>query len=158
MVQFRDDYDKAKKIGERPKISEYLGVCILTIAQRVATKPCFNGYTFKDEMIADGIENCIMYMHNFDPTKYNNPFAYFTQIIIYAFVRRIQKEKKQQCIKIKNIQNHFIMEELTDEKVEVREIYQNNQEYLKNYEESLTKKKKSAKKVGLEKFIEVEEK
>jgi hypothetical protein len=52
-------------------------------------------------MIGDGIENCLMYCHNFDPSKSKNPFSYFTQIIYYAFLRRIQKEKKQNYIKYK---------------------------------------------------------
>ncbi len=51
-------------------------------------------------MISDGIENCVQYIHNFNPEKSQNPFAYFTQIIHYAFLRRIQKEKKQ--LEIKN--------------------------------------------------------
>tara|TARA_R100000458_G_C8020996_1_gene80735 strand:- start:159 stop:437 length:279 start_codon:yes stop_codon:yes gene_type:complete len=55
---------------------------------------------FKDDMVCDGIENCVQYIHNFDPAKSKNPFAYFTQIIHYAFLRRIQKEKKQ--LEIKN--------------------------------------------------------
>jgi len=55
-------------------------------------------------MIGDGIENCVQYIHNFDPAKSNNPFAYFTQIIYYAFLRRIQKEKKQLEIKTKIIE------------------------------------------------------
>ena len=59
---------------------------------------------FRDDMISDGIENCIQYIHNFDPNKSSNPFAYFTQIIHYAFLRRIQKEKKQLEIKTKIIE------------------------------------------------------
>ena len=59
---------------------------------------------FRDDMISDGIENCVQYIHNFDPAKSKNPFAYFTQIIHYAFLRRIQKEKKQLDIKTKIIE------------------------------------------------------
>jgi DNA-directed RNA polymerase specialized sigma24 family protein len=59
---------------------------------------------FSDDMISDGIENCVQYIHNFDPEKSKNPFAYFTQIIHYAFLRRIQKEKKQLEIKTKIIE------------------------------------------------------
>ena len=55
---------------------------------------------FREDMISDGIENCVQYIHNFDPAKSKNPFAYFTQIIHYAFLRRIEKEKKQ--LKVKN--------------------------------------------------------
>jgi len=57
-------------------------------------------YMFKDDMICDGIENCVRYIHNFNPEKSKNPFAYFTQIIYYAFLRRISQEKKQ--LEIKN--------------------------------------------------------
>ena len=56
---------------------------------------------FKEDMISDGIENCVQYVHNFNPEKSKNPFAYFTQIIHYAFLRRIQREKRQPEIKNK---------------------------------------------------------
>jgi DNA-directed RNA polymerase specialized sigma24 family protein len=68
-------------------------------------KPNFINYSYREEMISDGIENCLQYIDNFDPTKSNNPFAYFTQIIYYAFLRRIAKEKKQSYIKGKLIQD-----------------------------------------------------
>ena len=59
---------------------------------------------FREDMISDGIENCVQYIYNFDPAKSRNPFAYFTQIVHYAFLRRIQKEKKQLDIKTKIIE------------------------------------------------------
>ena len=65
-------------------------------------------------MISDGIENCLQYVHNFNPEKSDNPFAYFTQIIYYAFLRRIQKEKKQTHVKNKMIENMTIDENLID--------------------------------------------
>ena len=58
-------------------------------------------YVYKEEMVGDGIENCLMYAHNFDPEKSKNPFSYFTQIIYYAFLRRIEKEKKQSYVKFR---------------------------------------------------------
>ena len=58
---------------------------------------------FREDMICDGIENCVQYIGNFDPSKSSNPFAYFTQIIYYAFLRRISKEKRQLEIKNKII-------------------------------------------------------
>ena len=61
-------------------------------------------YTFREDMVSDGIENCLQYIHNFNPNKSNNPFAYFTQIIYYAFIRRIQREKKQTHVKHKLIE------------------------------------------------------
>jgi len=78
--------------------------CFLKIATHLSYKPNFVNYMFRDDMISDGIENCIQYIHNFDPAKSKNPFAYFTQIIHYAFLRRIQKEKKQLEIKTKIIE------------------------------------------------------
>ena len=95
---------EAENTGEgRPPVSEYIGECFLKIAEHLAFKPNFMNYAYKEEMIGDGIENCLMYAHNFDPTKSKNPFSYFTQIIYYAFLRRIEKEKKQSYIKFKCI-------------------------------------------------------
>ena len=81
-----------------------LGSCFLKIATHLSYKPNFVNYMFREDMISDGIENCVQYIHNFDPEKSRNPFAYFTQIIHYAFLRRIQKEKKQLDIKTKIIE------------------------------------------------------
>ena len=86
-----------------PPISDYIGECFLKIANHLSYRPNFINYTYKEDMISDGIENCLQYVANFDPEKSSNPFAYFTQIIYYAFIRRIQKEKKQQTIKRKLI-------------------------------------------------------
>ena len=69
---------------------------------------------FKEDMISDGIENCVQYIHNFDPEKSQNPFAYFTQIIHYAFLRRIQKEKKQLEIKNKILERSGYSEVFDD--------------------------------------------
>ena len=101
MIQYKSEYDNAKKNDKPlPQISEYLGSVFLKIAQRLSFRPNFINYAFKNDMISDGIENCLHYIHNFNPEKSNNPFAYFTQIIYYAFLRRISQEKKQ--LEIKN--------------------------------------------------------
>ena len=92
------------KSPNKPRITNYLGECFLKIATHLSYKPNFVNYMFREDMISDGIENCVQYMLNFDPKKSNNPFAYFTQIIHYAFLRRIQKEKKQLEIKTKIIE------------------------------------------------------
>lgn len=83
----------------KPKVPEYIGECFLKIATHLSYRPNFVNYMFKDDMICDGIENCLQYIDNFDPEKSQNPFAYFTQIIYFAFLRRIQREKKQLDIK-----------------------------------------------------------
>ena len=104
MKLYRKSVNKAKR-EKRPKppVTDYIGSCFLKIANHLSYRPNFINYTFRDDMISDGIENCLQYLDNFNPTKSNNPFAYFTQIIYYAFVRRIQKEKKQVTIKNKLI-------------------------------------------------------
>ena len=85
----------------KPRITNYLGECFLKIATHLSYKPNFVNYMFREDMISDGIENCIQYIHNFDPEKSSNPFAYFTQVIYYAFLRRIAKEKRQLEVKSK---------------------------------------------------------
>ena len=91
MVDFRNNVQLAEKNGdERPRVTPYIGECLMKIAVHLSHKPNFINYTFKEEMISDGIENCLQYIDNFNPEKSQNPFAYFTQIIYYAFLRRIQ--------------------------------------------------------------------
>lgn len=109
MTKFRNAVIQAKENNlERPLVPNYIGTCLFKIATHLARKPNFANYTFKDDMISDGVENCLLYIDNFDPEKSQNPFAYFTQIIYYAFLRRIQKEKKHLYIKYKSMQNEVI--------------------------------------------------
>lgn len=106
LKQYKADLAKAREQGlEDPRIPEYLGECILKIANKLSHKANFINYSYREDMILDGIENCIMCMHSFDPDKSSNPFAYFTQVIFFAFLRRITKEKKQSYIKGKMIQD-----------------------------------------------------
>lgn len=106
LIAYQKDCREAEDAGEeRPRVPDYIGTCIYQIATRLATKPNFSGYSYKEDMISDGIENCLLYINNFNPEKSQNPFAYFTQIIWYAFLRRIQKEKKQMYIRFKSSQS-----------------------------------------------------
>lgn len=103
--EYREKVKQAELEGKpKPQVPNYIGECILKIATHLSYKPNFINYSYKDDMILDGIENCIQYVDNFDPNKSNNPFSYFTQIIYYAFIRRIGKEKKQSYIKHKLVQ------------------------------------------------------
>ena len=105
LIVYREKVAHAKENDlPKPRITNYLGECFLKIATHLSYKPNFVNYMFRDDMISDGIENCVQYIHNFDPEKSRNTFAYFTQIIHYAFLRRIQKEKKQLDIKTKIIE------------------------------------------------------
>ena len=108
LIAYQASCREAEDAGdERPRVPDYIGTCIYQIATRLATKPNFSGYSYKEDMISDGIENCLLYINNFNPEKSENPFAYFTQIIWYAFLRRIQKEKKQMYIRFKSSQQQI---------------------------------------------------
>ena len=145
IVERKEQLKDAEEADEsKPQISNYLGECILKIANHLSYRPNFINYTYRDDMISDGIENCLQYMNNFNPEKSTNPFAYFTQIIYYAFIRRIPKEKKQTLVKQKLIQNagvENIMDRLEGDDAQYRsqllDFLQRNQKL----EEPVTKKK-----------------
>ena len=145
MVAYKDKVNSAKENNrKKPDVTNYIGECFLKIANHLSYRPNFINYTYRDDMISDGIENCLQYMNNFDPAKSTNPFAYFTQIIYYAFIRRIQKEKKQTLVKQKMIQNagvENIMDQLEGDDSQYRsqllDFLQRNQKI----EEPITKKK-----------------
>jgi hypothetical protein len=116
MGEFRNQVLEAKAKGLKrhdegwPVVTNYIGECILKIAIHYSYKPNFSGYSFREEMISDAVENCLKYADNFDPEKGKNPFAYFTQITFYAFLRRIEKEKEELVGKYKYIASMNIEE------------------------------------------------
>jgi hypothetical protein len=144
LKEYYNDYHKRYKIegGEIPRLPEYVGECILLIAYNLAKKPCFSGYSYKDEMIEDGIENCIMYAYNIDPDK--NPFSYITQIINNAFIRRIDKEKKQLYVKYKSYDLINIQNSVEGKDNSLEELNDISQAYMKEYEYKLEQKRKKA--------------
>lgn len=162
------EYKQKKKYAEEnglpePAIPNYIGECFMKIAEGLSHKPNFISYTYRDEMISDGIENCLMYFENFDETISKNPFAYFTQTIYFAFLRRIEKEKKQTYIKYKSTEqfgvlNEYEMMELGDGTTMQFEMYDNINEFIENYETNQKKrntdKKNAVKPKGIEKFME----
>ena len=115
MVDWKDTVNCAIE-GKKtpPRITNYIGECFLKIANGLSHRPNFAYYSYRDEMVSDGIENCIRYADRFNPEKSKNPFAYFTQIIYFAFLRRIEKEKKQSRVRDKmirgNTQTYSLME------------------------------------------------
>ena len=151
MKEYRKSCNKAKREKRnKPPVTDYIGSCFLKIANHLSYRPNFINYTYRDDMISDGIENCLQYLDNFDPSKSNNPFAYFTQIIYYAFVRRIQKEKKQTTIKQKMIADSNY-DDMTLQPGEDREFKNQFTEFLKQNlpkeeDSKLVPKKKKTKK------------
>lgn len=157
---------KREKI-EPPIISNYIGECLLKIANHLSYSPNFINYTFRDEMVADGIENCLLYFSNFNPRKSKNPFTYFTTIMWYAFIRRINREQKNQYIKYKmfsakistsDIHNELANEDSGENNVlQNLAVYDNINEFIANFERKQNAKKKQIKRKkrkNLEKFYE----
>lgn len=92
----------------KPIIPDYIAECFLKIAEGLSRNSKFVRYTYREEMVMDAVENCLKAIENYNleaATRTGNPnaFAYFTQISWYAFLRRIEKEKKQQDVKLKFI-------------------------------------------------------
>lgn len=134
IVKYRKSVEQAKLNDDvKPRVPEYLGECFLKIATHLSYRPNFINYMYKDDMICDGIENCLQYIDNFDPAKSSNPFAYFTQVIYFAFLRRIAKEKKQMEIKDK------IIERTGYEEVFFSENYESDYNAIKSKIESSTR-------------------
>lgn len=145
--KYRVAQKKTKRKLKPPTIPDYVGECLLKIATKLSNKPNFANYTFREDMISDAMENCILYMHNFDPKKSQNPFAYFTQIIHYAFIRRIEREKKYSYTKYKYALHKAHQKE--DYAVDANESfdikdpswtsYENVHDFIRNYEDKLAK-------------------
>jgi hypothetical protein len=159
LVEYKESCILAKKKElPKPEIPNYIGECFMKIAEGLSHKPNFINYTYRDEMMSDGIENCLMYFDNFDPSKSKNPFAYFTQIIYYAFLRRIQKEKKQMYVKYKATEQMGILDEhelmeFEDGTTKQFELYENISQFIETYEETKKAKKLVNKPKGIEKFL-----
>ena len=146
---------KESQIDGKCEINDYIGQCFLDIANGLSNRPNFINYTFKEDMVFDGVENCIRYCHNFDPDKSKNPFSYFTQIVYYAFLRRIEKEKKQSYIKFKMTEMTRV-EELVDSEgnINIEKSYNVYQHDFSNFVEFEKKKMTKNKKKGkLEEFM-----
>ena len=177
MIKYIDEYKTAKATAEAtgtkfiaPRIPEYVGSCVLKIATKLSYKHNFISYTYKEEMIGDGIENCVAYMHNFNPEKSKNPFAYFTMIIYNAFLHRIAKEHKQTYVKYKVLENLEVTDDLMDfmengdndhggrggkTKSKFSSDYDERMgKFVTDYEGKLKNKVKPQKKKGIEFFLE----
>ena len=151
MVKYKKEVLLAEEAGiSKPRIPNEIGSIFVKIATHLSFKSNFINYAFREDMISDGIENCIQYIHNFDPEKSKNPFAYFTQIIYYAFLRRIQKEKKHLYVKYKTLENSQIIESsIVDQtpdasnisSIGISKLYDNMSEFIGNFEDSIQKKK-----------------
>lgn len=157
---------------ELPRVSEYIGECFFKIAQKIGTKPNFANYTFKEDMILDGVENCLRYIRNFDPDKSKNPFSYFTTVITYSFLRRIEKEKKYTYIKLKAMENELHKHDsignlnsfdTSNFSIDGETMYDNFFQFIEDYEKSRKnkndkkKKPKTKKNNDLKLFLDIDD-
>jgi len=144
LVNYRNARLEAERTNDPPpKIPDYIGECIYKIAYKLASKGNFCNYTYKDEMISDGIENCINYLNSFNPDRTNNPFAYFTRVLWNAYVLRIHKEKKQTYIKYKALEEAALFGDFdtgSHSNTEM-DINDNMKAFVRDYEKKLTEKK-----------------
>lgn len=158
MIEFREDVQRCAEEGKpRPIVPMYVAECIMKIATHLSYKPNFVNYSFREEMISDGIENSLQYIDNFNPEKSQNPFAYFTQIIYYAFLRRIQKEKKHLYAKYKMTEHMNVLGQTSDRQSHDYGVNYNDgmkynewteeymAEFVENFEENKRRKKKKRK-------------
>ena len=170
IVKYKQAVEKAREeCKEEPRLSNYIGECIYKIADKLSYKPCFMNYSFRDEMVDDGIENCIMYFKDFDPNKTQNPFAYFTQVIYYAFLRRIAKEERNRYTTYKFFQETMVNPGLAEISVDdmslgsdhgdliPKKMYDNINDFMEKFERKEAEKKQKRKELkGLQKFYEDE--
>lgn len=121
VVEYKKSVHKAADEGStKPQVTNYIASCFLKISEGLSHKANFVRYTYREEMVMDAVENCLKAIENYNieaatRTGKPNAFAYFTQIVWYAFLRRIQKEKKHQDIKIKYMTEYAIEESLQEE-------------------------------------------
>ena len=171
MVEYKTKVKECEECGDpAPRIPNYIGECLYQIANRLSYKPNFINYSYREDMISDGLENAVLCINNFDPEKSKNPFAYFTQVIYFAFIRRIQKEKRQMYVKHKVIENSVIQGTAVTSSesagdaggpayIDLNNDYMND--FVSNYEKTMEEKRKAnavrAKKKGLENFYEDDE-
>lgn len=164
IVIYREKLHQARAAGlEDPRIPNYIGECIYKIATKLSTKPCFMNYSYREEMVSDGIENCILYFKDYDPSIGQNPFAYFTQVIYYAFLRRIGKEEKNRYAMYKHFQENIINQHDTnllrdsdDNHLLPAQMYDNINDFMSRFEkkEEAKKLKRKQAKEGLNQFYE----
>jgi len=166
ILEYKKEIARTEELGlDKPRIPEYIGECILKIATNLAIKPCFTNYSYKDEMILDAVENSFLYFDSFNPETGKNPFAYFTQVAYFAFLRRLESEEKNRYMIYKsfvdtvNVDDIPLMSDSDGNAVVSGQLYDNIYDFMKKFEDKQQKKKdkRRAKKEGLEKFYDEKE-
>jgi DNA-directed RNA polymerase specialized sigma24 family protein len=146
MLKYKESIKLAEEQNKpKPRVPEYIGRCILLIGQRLATKPSFRRYSYAEELIGDGTLACIRYIDNFNCERSNNPFAYFTQIMMNAFINRLNGEQKQQYVRARLTKESMsILNEVPDVSVTATEFIDSdpNNNVIDNFERRMAERKK----------------
>jgi hypothetical protein len=144
-----------------PQVSEYIGLCILQIANKLANRSNFANYPFREELISDAIVNCLLYIDRFNP-EYKNPFAYYTQVAWNAFIQRIEKEHTNLYTKYKQIEDKLLYDIHDEDKIHITKYgtdYSDEmmREFMDKFEtkKAAKKRKISKKKASKETKLEV---
>lgn len=83
---------RSKSLG---RITNELAIMLMMLTRRYASRPCFNNYSYKEDMIAEALANLCKNALQFDPDRYStpNPFAYYTTCINNTFLQFLNVEK-----------------------------------------------------------------
>jgi hypothetical protein len=166
VIEYTKNCDIAKEEGKpKPILPDYIALCFADLAENISRRYNFSRYQFRDDMVADGIENCIRYVTNFDPTQSTNAFGYYSKVIWWCFLRKIRREKKEQYVKYKSTELYGQLDlgdvaSMSNGNALPIEIYDNMYEFIRKFEEVEFKKvekqisKKKTAIVGIELFLE----
>lgn len=92
------------RLAERPELGQAaltprLAMMLVKLVDRYATNSSWSGYSYVDEFKGEAVLNLYQKWHKFDDQNYDNPFAFYTQVMYHCFLSALSREKKQQKIK-----------------------------------------------------------
>jgi hypothetical protein len=96
---WKGDLKKGFFSKEHGRITEELGRMFLMLAERYAQRSNWRGYTYVDEMKGQAILQLSQIGLQFDESKSENPFAYYTAAVTNSFTRVLNIEKRNQNIR-----------------------------------------------------------
>jgi hypothetical protein len=91
--------DKGHYSKEHGRITENLGKMYIKLSERYAQRSNWRGYTYVEEMRGQAVLQLSQIGLQFDESKSENPFAYYTAAVTNSFTRVLNLEKKNQNIR-----------------------------------------------------------
>ncbi len=105
--------DTGKFSKEHGRITENLGKMYIKLSERYAQRSNWRGYTYVEEMRGQAILQLSQIGLQFDESKSENPFAYYTAAVTNSFTRVLNIEKKNQNIRDDMLESHGLTPSLT---------------------------------------------